>query len=76
MLVAAPSQPAPEAVVPIGFVSGATPQPGTIVAVPQVADERTLTEVIEQRGARRARADISAGFDDLLATNDEAEAEE
>jgi hypothetical protein len=76
MLVAAPAQPASEALVPIGFVSGATPQPGAIVAVPQVADERTLAEVMEQRGARRARADISSGFDDLVATSDEPEASE
>jgi hypothetical protein len=76
MLVAAPHQPAPEALVPIGFVSGAAPQPGAIVTVPQVADDRSLTTVLEQRGARRARADIAAGFDDLLASNDEPEAKE
>ncbi len=76
MLVATPAQPAPEALVPIGFVRGATPEPGAIVTVPQVADERTLAEVMEQRGARRTRADIAAGFDDLLVSNDEIEARE
>jgi hypothetical protein len=75
LLVAAPAQPAPDVVMPIGFVSGATPQPGTIVPVPQVGDDRTLAEVMQQRGTRRARADISAGFDDLLATNDEVESD-
>ena len=57
--------PAREPMIPIGFVSGATPQPGTVIPVPQVTDDKTAAAVMETRGRRRAKDDISAGFDDL-----------
>jgi hypothetical protein len=72
MVVAAPEQPAPEAIVPIGFISGATPKPGMVVALPQVADTRSSAEVMEVRGRRRAKDDIAEGFDDLTTPDDES----
>ena len=75
IVVASPALATPtEEIVPIGFVSGATPQPGTTMTVPQIGDARTFTEVMEQRGRRRARNELAPGFDDLLTAGDEEEA--
>ena len=63
----------PEAVVPIGFVRGATPPPGTPIALPQVDDDKSAAAVMETRGRRRAKDDIAAGFDDLSTAHDQAE---
>jgi hypothetical protein len=68
--VAAPEMPAQEPIVPIGFVSGASPQPGATVALPQIADVQTSAAVMERRGRRRAKDDIADGFDDLIAPDD------
>jgi hypothetical protein len=57
--------------VPLGFVSGATPPPGTVMALPQIADEQSLASVMEQRGRRRAKDDIADGFQDLTTPDDE-----
>jgi hypothetical protein len=71
LVVAAPAPPAPEPVVPIGFVPGATPQPGTVVVAPQVVDTKTSVEVMAVRGRRRAKDDIAEGFDDLTTPDEE-----
>jgi hypothetical protein len=71
MLVAAPAQPAQAPIVPLGFVSGATPQPGTPIAVPQVDDDKSAATVMETRGRRRGNDDISTGYDDLGAGHDQ-----
>src|SRR5262249_27848276 len=71
VVMGAPEQRVQEPIVPIGFVSGATPRPGTVVAVPQIADEQTSTAVMETRGRRRMKDDIADGFDDLAAPVDE-----
>jgi hypothetical protein len=73
MVVAPPEQVAPERLVPIGFVSGATPQPGTAVAVPQIGDARSFVDVMGTRGRRRARNDIAEGFESLDTTADDAQ---
>ena len=70
MVVGPRTQLTPEPIVPIGFVSGATPQPGSPIAAPQVADTKSTAEVMETRGRRRAKDDIASGFDDLNAAND------
>jgi hypothetical protein len=72
VVVATPEQPVPQAVVPIGFVSGAWPRPGTVVALPQIADSKTTEEVLAERGRRRGRDEIAPGFEQLN-TPDEAE---
>jgi hypothetical protein len=72
VVVAAPEQPTAEAIVPLGFVSGATPPPGTVVALPQIADDQSLASVMEQRGRRRTKDDIVEGFDDLTTPDDES----
>jgi hypothetical protein len=73
MLMNAPPVAIPEAVVPIGFVSGATPPPGTAIAVPQVDDDKSAAAVMETRGRRRAKDDIAIGFDDLSSAHDQEE---
>jgi hypothetical protein len=73
VLVAAPEQPTAEAIVPLGFVSGATLPPGAVVALPQIADDQSLAAVMEQRGRRRAKDDIAEGFQDLTTPDDEEE---
>jgi hypothetical protein len=64
-------QPAPQPLIPIGFVSGATLRPGTVITVPQVADDKTAAAVMETRGRRRTKEDISPGFDDLSPAEEE-----
>jgi hypothetical protein len=76
MLLAGPELPKAEALVPIGFVSGATPKAGAVVTIPQVADARSSSEVMEVRGRRRAKDDIADGFDDLTAPDDHGTEEE
>ena len=71
LVMPALGQPAHEPMVPIGFVSGATLRPGTIITVPQVADDKTSAAVMETRGRRRAKEDISPGFDDLSPAEEE-----
>jgi hypothetical protein len=71
LLIATPEQPAHEALVPIGFVNGATPEPGATVAVPQIADERSFADVMETRGRRRAKNDIATGFEGLGTSADD-----
>ena len=48
-------QPAPQPMSPIGFVSGATLRPGTVITVPQVADDKTTAAVMETRGLDEPR---------------------
>jgi hypothetical protein len=71
LLIATPAQPAQEPLVPIGFVNGATPEPGATVAVPQIADERSFADVMETRGRRRAKSDIATGFEGLGTSADD-----
>jgi len=71
MVVATPEPPAQEPILPIGFISGATLRPGTVVAVPRVVDDKTAAAIMETRGRRRAKDDISVGFDDLSPSDDE-----
>jgi len=73
-IVSAPAQAASETIVPIGFVTDAQPQPGTVIAVPQVADAKRAAEVMETRGRRRAKDDIAAGFDALSTADDDQQA--
>jgi hypothetical protein len=73
--VATPEAPAPDLMVPIGFVSGATPRPGTVVTVPQIADGQTSAAVMETRGRRRAKDDIADGFEDLTAPPEDEQEE-
>jgi len=71
VVVPAVGQPTHEPMIPIGFVSGATLRPGTVITAPQIADDKTATAVMETRGRRRAKDDISAGFDDLSPVEEE-----
>lgn len=73
VVVAAPEPPKMEPIIPIGFVSGATPKAGTVVAVPQIADATTAATIMETRGRRRAKDDIAEGFDDLATPDDSEE---
>ena len=71
LVIAPAEQIAPERLVPIGFVSGATPQPGAAIAVPQISDARSFVDVMETRGRRRAKNDIATGFEGLGTSADD-----
>jgi hypothetical protein len=70
VITAGVPQPQAEALVPIGFVSGATPPPGVAVPVPRIPDSQTHAQVMETRGRRRAKDDIAPGFEDLTRPDD------
>src|SRR5205823_6607363 len=50
MIVPAFEQPTHEPMIPIGFISGATLRPGTVITAPEIADDRTAAAVMETRG--------------------------
>jgi hypothetical protein len=73
LVITPAEQPAPERLVPIGFVSGATPQPGAAIAVPQIGDARSFVDVMETRGRLRSRNLIAEGFETLDTAADDAQ---
>jgi hypothetical protein len=58
----------------VAEVSGATPPPEEPPVVPAVAtDRRAVQQALDQRGKRRAQAEVVGGFNDLTVTEEETD---